>query len=182
MATTASGRIKDRWISPAPVSCDEFAQFIRSGRYRDYRHWDQFPDQTKADLVLRRIGFDWQRRARPAINVSWYEADAYCRSLGGRLPFSDELEEQFSMLLWPPTAIPEWCADYFNPHARGPHANPVSPVRRRIFGWTAECGLARTGRAEALDGVVPDMIGTGLTFRIVLDQISRRRPGGETWP
>lgn len=145
-------------ISENPVTFEEFARFIRSGRYWERKHWiAPPPDNVKGDAILRRIGFEWNRRQEPVTNVTWFEADAYCRSVGGRLPYSTELPEWYERLLRPRAVTPEWCGEYFSPDERGPDAKPGVPNQRRVFGWSL------------YEGAVPELAQPDFSFRVVFE-------------
>ncbi len=123
-------------IARAPVTQGEFAAFVDDGGYRDRRHWSdagwawrtsvdaQHPVYWQSDGPTR-----WLRRVfdqtvplephRPVIHVCWYEADAYCRWAGRRLPTEVE---------WEMAASAE------------PSGNGAGPARwrRRRFPWGDE--------------------------------------------
>ena len=84
------GDIKVGWgFTPAPVTYGEFALFVRRGDYCVRGHWFDPPDpaELRADRLLRRIGYCSSVRNDPVRGVSWFEAHAYCKSRGGRLPW-----------------------------------------------------------------------------------------------
>jgi formylglycine-generating enzyme required for sulfatase activity len=89
--------VSDLWASRFPVTVKEFGAFLdaRDRGYLNPRNWSprgwvwregerrQEPGSWNDQLV---------HRNRPITEVFWYEADAYCRWVGGRLPTEAEWE------------------------------------------------------------------------------------------
>ncbi len=89
-------------IARAAVTQGELARFVEAGGYARRPLWSDagwaWRSRERAELPLhwRRAGGGFERRRfdawlplevdLPAIHVSWYEAEAYCRFAGRRLP------------------------------------------------------------------------------------------------
>lgn len=95
-------------ISRAPVSQSEFAAFVDDGGYRRRELWGdegwawRVAAEAEGPVYWRRAGGGWERRDfdrfvplephRPMVHASWFEAMAYCRWAGRRLPSEAEWE------------------------------------------------------------------------------------------
>jgi len=80
-----------RW----PVTVGEFTEFVLQGGYEESRYWDSEGWQLCKENSWKSLdGWSEQLRfpSRPVVGVSWYEADAFARKRGARLPTEAEWE------------------------------------------------------------------------------------------
>ncbi|GAA0688918.1 ergothioneine biosynthesis protein EgtB [Kitasatospora atroaurantiaca] len=101
--------LPDFLLDTTPVSNAAYQRFIADGGYQDPRWWtpEGWEHRNRAGLTAplfwSRDGGQWLRRRfgtvepvpdeEPVLHVSWYEADAYARWAGRRLPTEAEWEK-----------------------------------------------------------------------------------------
>ena len=104
------------WIDRHPVTCGEYRSFIEAGGYQDSQWWTaegwKWVEENEIEHPLY-----WNRDHSSVCGVSWYEADAYARFVGKRLPTEAEWEKaarRQNMLgeVWQWTST--WVAGYPN--------------------------------------------------------------------
>jgi ergothioneine biosynthesis protein EgtB len=84
------------WIDRTPVTCGQYRQFMEAGGYQNPAWWSatgwawlQSAELDQPLYWLADPAFD----CHPVCGVSWYEAAAYARSIGKRLPTEAEWEK-----------------------------------------------------------------------------------------
>ncbi|MGY0020293.1 ergothioneine biosynthesis protein EgtB [Streptomyces sp. YJ-C3] len=166
-------------IDTTPVTNSAYMEFIADGGYREARWWEPAGwDMVQgggfeAPLFWRREAGQWLRRRfgvtevvppdEPVLHVSWYEADAYARWAGRRLPTEAEWEKaaRFDPASGRSTRYPWGDADptpehanlgqrHLRPAAAGSYPLGESPLGVRqligdVWEWTASDFLPYPG-------------------------------------
>ncbi len=101
-----------------PVTCQQYQHFIEAGGYQEPRWWTTEGWQWKCTEQIQAPLY-WPVEANdnhtPVCGVSWYEADAYARFVGKRLPTESEWAkaaqtEQIEMI----GSVWEWTDTWFD--------------------------------------------------------------------
>src|SRR6516225_5605572 len=136
-------------IVRAPVTQEEFAAFVDEGGYRHSRFWSEagwrWRQEANAENPIywrKEYSGGWLRRDfdrwlplepdRPAIHINWYEADAYCRWAGRRLPTESE---------WEFAAAGPSTSDER-------HSSPTHHLKKRCFPWGNEAPTPRNANLD----------------------------------
>ena len=105
-------RIETLYLDRYPVTNLEFRQFVHAGGYEKLEYWDEealpalldFVDQTDQPGPRYWVeGLYHGGEERPVVGVSWYEASAYARWAGKRLPTDAEWTKAGA---WPVESAP----------------------------------------------------------------------------
>ncbi len=86
------------WIDVTPVTCGAYAQFIDAGGYVERQWWSEDGWAWLQDNPVTHPRY-WKlvdMTNHPVCGVSWFEADAYARFMGKRLPTEAEWEKAAS--------------------------------------------------------------------------------------
>ena len=142
--------LADYEIDTAPLTTGAFLRFVEAGGYDAPAHWPgaagvwraasgrRHPQRWRIDPSVsspstwQTCWFGrWQPLVveAPLIHVNAFEAEAYCRWAGRRLPSAAEWEHAAPQLEWG-TSVWEWTADAFQPYpgfAPGPYREYSAP-------------------------------------------------------
>jgi len=101
--------LNDYKIDTFPITNQQFMEFVKDGGYENYKYWlsDGWEkvktNKWNAPMYWEKIKGEWNVRDflginkinpnQPVCHVSYYEADAYCKWAGKRLPTEAEWEK-----------------------------------------------------------------------------------------
>jgi iron(II)-dependent oxidoreductase len=155
-------------IDRAPVDNRAFAAFVADGGYEQQRHWSaegwdwRQRSGARWPRFWRPAGSLWQQRCfgqwialdepAPVVNLTWHEAQAWCRWAARRLPTEFEWEVAALTAPAPPATGPirfgqvwEWTASTFEPYPGfAPH-----PYRDYSLPWFGSRQVLRGGSFAA---------------------------------
>ena len=183
------------WLAPfamasRPVTCGEYLRFIDAGGYAQPEWWlsDGWDTQTRegwqAPLYWESSDDGWTiftlngprtlEHDEPVAHVSYYEADAYARWAGARLP----TEAEWECVAATPGSVPDGAHLYDGVHV---HPRPADAVKTSLYGdvwqWTQSAYLPYPGFATA-PGAVGEYNGKFMVNQMVLRGGSCATPVG----
>ncbi len=130
-------------IARRPVTNASWLTFAEGGGYVRREWWSDEGWAWKQDQDINgdHVGADGARADAPVCHVSWFEADAFARSHGARLPTEAEWEKAATWTQGPHAAPPlegvglawEWTASTFDPYP-GFVAHPYREYSEVFFG------------------------------------------------
>jgi ergothioneine biosynthesis protein EgtB len=84
------------WIDRYPVTCGQYRAFMEAGGYQNFNWWSVAGWEWLQSQLIKKPLY-WSENPRwdnhPVCGVSWYEAEAYARFVGKRLPTEAEWEK-----------------------------------------------------------------------------------------
>lgn len=87
----------DFFMDSNPVTNEAFAQFIKAGGYETESYWTEEGWQWRKKENIQQPKYwndkEWNQADHPVVGVSYYEAEAYAKWAGKRLPTEQEWEK-----------------------------------------------------------------------------------------
>lgn len=85
------------WIDQYPVTNERYRAFIEAGGYENQQNWSQDGWKWKIRKEITGPEYwddeEWNKADHPVVGVSYYEAEAYAKWAGRRLPTEQEWEK-----------------------------------------------------------------------------------------
>jgi iron(II)-dependent oxidoreductase len=85
------------YIDVYPVTNSQYVEFMKAGGYSDDKYWSQEGKKWREKNNITEPRFwrdkEWNKPDYPVVGVSYYEADAYARWAGKKLPTEKEWEK-----------------------------------------------------------------------------------------
>jgi iron(II)-dependent oxidoreductase len=147
-------------IDTTPVTNGAYVEFVEAGGYDDERWWTEagWAWRTEAGLAHPEFwmpaGDGWTRRRfgrveplpgrEPVQHVCWYEADAFARWRGARLPTEAEWEKAARDATWP-DRTERFGPDEVGAHPAGASAAGCLDMLGGVWEWTASDFTAYPG-------------------------------------
>ncbi len=131
------------WIDRYPVTCGQYREFIEAGGYQNERWWSPagwkwLQENPVKEPLYWSDAPTWDNHS--VCGISWYEADAYARFVGKRLPTEAEWEKAAS---WDAAAGQQrtypWGQEAPDPHRCNHNSNigQTTPVNAYPMGQSA---------------------------------------------
>ena len=159
-------------IDAQAVNWAQYGEFVEDGGYDDPRHWSEpgwawvqthgrrtprHVEQMRQGVLLRRFGHAVRAPlAQAAVHVSWFEADAWCRWAGRRLPGEAEWEAaavQGASRGWRWGDVWEWCANTLRAYPDGTLS--PAPIDSRVQRGASFATNGRLRHPKARRGRAP---------------------------
>jgi len=85
------------WIDRYPVTCGEYRKFMAASGYQNPEYWSTSGwEWLQTEKVTQPLYWHLAQENHPVFGVSYYEAEAYARFVGKRLPTEAEWEKAAS--------------------------------------------------------------------------------------
>jgi ergothioneine biosynthesis protein EgtB len=153
--------LNDFLLQNRPVTNGEFLEFIQDGGYTDFRHWLsdgwarvqqeawQHPlywEQKDGEwFVMTLSGLRPLDRSEPVCHVSYFEADAYAKWAGKRLPLEAEWEHAAAQSKEDPDSANFLESGNFHPVAARESSGSLHQMFGDVWEWTRSAYLAYPG-------------------------------------
>lgn len=153
--------LNDFLLQNRPVTNGEFLEFIQDGGYTDFRHWLsdgwarvqqeawQHPlywEQKDGEwFVMTLSGLRPLDRSEPVCHVSYFEADAYAKWAGKRLPLEAEWEHAAAQSKEDPDSANFLESGNFHPVATRESSGSLHQMFGNVWEWTRSAYLAYPG-------------------------------------